>query len=383
MRRKIFDAKNERQTYVTAMEQAIESGDQEAFKAAEAKVNALNTKIASLEALEAEKDRFGGTENNNGIGVTGDPKKACGVDALCKMLTRQKLSDDESAMIRKALITGDNAVSGENYLIPEDVSTEIRELRRSYVSARELVNVIPVTTLSGSTTVESGAAAGLSDFDDGDDIPGGNEPTFVKKPWTIRWRGKLIPVSRALLKTASGLYAYLNRWFVRNATITENKAIFATLKKGYNSGTPKEVSGWAALKALINKDLDPACRIDGVIATNQSGFACLDGETYPDGKPVLQPNPAMESEYLFAGLPIKVYADAELPNIDGTHFPMFVGATRSGADMYEFDGLLIDSSEHYLFNKNQDCLRVVEGFDVITTDGGAYIYASFSSTPAG
>ena len=48
----------------------------------------------------------------------------------------------------------------------------------------------------------------------------------------------------------------------------------------------------------------------------------------------------------------------------------------------EYQDLLFEVSEHYLFNKNQNCMRVTEGFDVVSTDTSAYIYGSLSATPA-
>jgi pyruvate/oxaloacetate carboxyltransferase len=50
--------------------------------------------------------------------------------------------------------------------------------------------------------------------------------------------------------------------------------------------------------------------------------------------------------------------------------------------MIEYNGLEFATSEHALFNKNQNVIRVLEGYDVISTDTGAYIYGSFSATPA-
>lgn len=304
-------------------------------------------------------------------------KKASGFQAIMKMLGKKHMDDAE-----KALISGENAASGENYLIPEDVRLEINELRKSYVSARDIVTVEETTSLSGSFNYEDGEITDLVEFDDGDDLGNVEDPKFTRKPFTIRWHGGLIPISRILAGAEkAGLMGYLNRWFVRKAVRTENKKIFAALKAGYNGGTPKAVEGWAALKKSINKDLDPACKIDGVVATNQSGWACLDEETDADGRPVLQPNPANPTEKLFQGMPVKVYADAELPNIDDTHFPVFYGSTKAGCSLVAYDGLEFTVSEHYLFGKNQNCMRVIEGFDVMSTDTDAYIYGSFSATP--
>ena len=378
IRKKIFELKAARAQQLEAAEAATAAGDGELFEKHMADVAASNKLIKQQEDLLAQKELY----------AVPDPapmpeavqKKPRGIDAMMKMLRGQKLDEAEQPLIRKALISGADAESGENYLIPEDVRTEIRELRKTYVSAKELVNVVPVDTLTGSTNFESGTPSGLTAFDDGETIATETNPTFVKKTWTIGLYGKLIPISRVLGRLATGLMAYINRWFVRNAVISENTKIFAVLKKGYNNGTPKAVAGWEALKKSITVDLDPSCLIDGVIVTNQSGFACLDAEKDGDGHPILQPNPASPTQKLFQGLPIKVYPDAQLANIDATHFPIFYGATKAGADFMEYESLLFESSEHFLFDKNQNCLRVMEGFDCISTDTSAYIYGSFTAT---
>ena len=299
------------------------------------------------------------------------------LSAIIKMLGRKVMDAAE-----KALISGENAASGENYLIPEDVRLEINELRKSYPSAKELVTVETTTALSGSVNYEDGEITDLVEFEDGADLSNVEDPKFTQRKFTIRWFGGLIPISRILQGAEKGgLMGYLNRWFVRKAVRTENKDIFAKLKAGYNGGTPKVVAGWEALKESITVDLDPACLIDGVVATNQSGWACLDKEKDGDGNPVLQPNPANPTQKLFQGLPVKVYANAELPNIDATHFPVFYGSTKAGCTMVVYDSLEFTVSEHYLFGKNQNCMRVIEGFDTMSTDTGAYIYGSFSATP--
>ena len=307
----------------------------------------------------------------------GEPAgKASGFKAMVKVLLGKVLDDTE-----KAMISGDNAASGENFLVPEDVRAAINELRKTYVSAKSLVTVETTDALAGSVNYESGTPAGLTAFDDGDAITEETNPTFVQKKFTIGWFGKLIPISRILLGAEkAGLMNYLNRWFVKNAVLTENAAIFAALKAGYAAGTPKAVSGWKALKKSINVDLDPSCLLDGIIVTNQSGFAALDAEEDKDGKPVLQENPANRTEKLFQGLTVHVFPDAQLPNIDGTHFPMIYGSLKAGCTFVEHQSLEFTLDSSFLFNKNQNCLRVIEGFDVMSTDTSAYIYGSFSAT---
>lgn len=307
-----------------------------------------------------------------------DEKEANGFKAIAKMIKGKMLNDKE-----KALISGESATAGENYLVPEDVRAAIIELRKSYKSAKNLVTVVQTDSLAGSVNFEKGTAAGLTEFEDGDTIAEDTTPAFELKKFAIKWFGKIIPISRILLGAEkAGLMAYLDRWFVKNAVLSENAKIFETMKAGYNGGTVKALNGWKAFKKSINVDLDPACLTDGVIITNQSGFAALDEEEDKDGRPVLQPNPANPTQKMFQGLPIEVFADAQLPNIDGTHFPMIYGSAKAGCYFVEHQALEFAASEHANFNKNQNTLRVIEGFDVMSADTTAYIYGSFAATTA-
>lgn len=311
---------------------------------------------------------------------TAEPVGEKGVDGfamMVKMAKGQSLSENEKA----ALVTGTDAAAGENYLIPEDVRAAINELRKTYISAKSLVTVETTDALAGSVNYEKGVPTGLVNFDDGDAIAEETGVSFDQKKFAIVHYGKLIPVSRILLGAEkAGIMGYLDRFFVKNAVLTENAAIFADLKAGYNGGTVKAIAGWKALKKSINKDLDPACLLGGVIITNQSGFAALDEEEDADGRPVLQANPARPTEKLFQGLPVHVFPDAQLPNIDATHFPMIYGDTKAGLTFVEHKALEFALSEHANFNKNQNTLRVIEGFDTMSTDTSAYIYGSFSAT---
>jgi HK97 family phage major capsid protein len=303
-------------------------------------------------------------------------KSADGFKTIAKMVNKKRLNDSE-----KALISGANAEDGENLLIPEDVKVAINELKKTYISAKGLVSVETTDSLAGSVNYEDGAPAGLLEFEDGAEITEETNPKFRAIRFVIKHFGKLIPISRILVGAEkAGLMGYINNWFIKNAVITENAAIFGALKSGYNSGTPKAVNGWKAFKKSLTVDLDPSCLLNAVIVTNQSGFAALDEEEDNDGRPVLQANPAHPTEKLFQGIPVKVFPDAQLPNLSASAYPMIYGDLKAGATFVEHSALKFDVSEHFLFNKNQNCLRVIEGFDVMSTDTSAYIYGSYSVT---
>lgn len=315
--------------------------------------------------FEAEKEKVPDEEPED------TKKKTSGFNIIAKMLRKQPLNETEKAMVT-------DGASGENLLIPEDVRLHITELRKQYKSAKSLVSIFPTNSIEGGFNFEKGSPAGLVSFDDGDDIDNTGNPEFVRKPFKIKLFGKIIPISN-LLKglEKAGLMAYINKWFVKNAIISENKDIFGALKA---DKTAKAVKGWAALKTAINKDLDPDALIGAVIVTNQTGFDALDGELDGMGRPILKENPADPTDKRFQGLPIHVFSDAQLPNVSGKA-PMFFGALDAGIYFIELMGLQFGASEHFLFNKNQTALRVIEGYDVIGADKDAYIYATFEPTP--
>ena len=297
--------------------------------------------------------------------------KANGFVAMAKVALRKPLTDAENA-----LISGTNAADGENYLVPEDVDTAIHELRQTYVSAKDYVTIVPTDSLTGSFVYEKGGVGELTSFDDGDDIPTETNPKFEQKKWTIKFLGKIIPVSRILLGSErAGLMSYLNRWFVKSAITSENKKIFEALKE---SKEAKPFKNLLEVGSAINKDLDPSALIGGVIITNQNGFDVMDSETDKNGRPLLSKdlqNPTMKR---FKGLPVVVFPTKQLPD-EESGSPMFIGDTKAGIMFIEKTGLEFASSEHVFFKKNQLALRVIEGFDTFQADADAYLYGTLKA----
>ncbi len=80
--------------------------------------------------------------------------------------------------------------------MPEDVDTKIRGAAPELHLRQGPGDCDPhPTSLSGSFDFESGAVTGLKDFDDGDDIPDGTDPTFKAVKFAIALKGMIIPMS--------------------------------------------------------------------------------------------------------------------------------------------------------------------------------------------
>ncbi|MCH3961260.1 MAG: phage major capsid protein [Solobacterium sp.] len=294
---------------------------------------------------------------------------------MAKYLSHKDLTETE----RKSM-NWSASDDGLNAIVPTEISNKINELRKSYVQLRDIINVETTLALTGTAAVEdsTGTFTGLVEFEDGGDLDSKEAPKLKNVKWSIKHYGKLIPIGNILLGAEQvELIAYLNRWFVKNAVLTENAKIIATLKDGK---TAVACTGWKALKKAMNKDLDPAVKIDGNIVTNSTGFAMLDDEEFKDGRPILQPNPTDASVKMFNGMNVFVISDAELPMIDATHAPMFVGSEKAAVTMKLYKNLEYATSDQYMFGKNSNCMRVIEGFDLVKTDDTAYEYVSFANS---
>lgn len=335
----------------------------EEAKALTNEIKALQTEF-DVEAALYEEEK----ENVKNVLTTKEDKDLA-VKAFFKALQGGSLTEAENA-----LLTG--GTNGENLIVPQDIQTQINELRRQYKSARSLVGYYKTTTLSGSFVYEdTSTITGLTDFTDGADVPASNEPKFVNKAYSIKDKGALLPVSNKLIKNeAGGLIEYLGRWFNRKAIRTENTDIFTTLK---SNKTAEALADWKALKKSINIDLDPALLLGMKIVTNQDGFDVLDSALDDTGRPVLQPNPTNPTQKLFMGYPVEVFSNAELATVVGKA-PIFYGSLEDGVEFIDRDLMQFDTSEHAAFGKNQTVIRVIESYDVIQKDKDAYVYGELT-----
>lgn len=296
------------------------------------------------------------------------------IKAFFKALRGESLTEAENA-----LLTG--GANGENLIVPQDIRTQINELRRQYKAARNLVGYYKTDTLSGSLVYEDASTVTeLTNYTDGDDLPDSNEPKFVPVSYSIKDYGGTLPVSNRLLQNENGgLVPYLGKWFNRKAVRTENSKIFAQLQSGK---TAKALADWKALKSSLNKDLDPAF-VDIVIVTNQDGFDYLDSAVDANDRPILQPNPVNPTQKMFNGHPVEVFSNTELKTTGTTtkKAPIFYGSLQDGVTFVDRDMLQIDASEHAAFKKNQTLMRVIEQFDVIDADKASYVFGQLDVTP--
>lgn len=172
---------------------------------------------------------------------------------------------------------GSNSELGIGITIPEDIRTDIIELRRSADNLEQYVNTEGVTTKSGTRNIELDAeSTPFDNVDEAKDFPEMDEPKFKQIKYAIKKKGGILKITAELLEdTATNIMAYINKWIAKKTKATRNAMILKVLDT-MTKGKEVVIENLDSLKDVFNEDLDPAIAEAAVIITNQSGFNYLD-----------------------------------------------------------------------------------------------------------
>lgn len=112
---------------------------------------------------------------------------------------------------------GSNSELGIGITIPEDIRTDIIELRRSADNLEQYVNTEGVTTKSGTRNIELDAeSTPFDNVDEAKDFPEMDEPKFKQIKYAIKKKGGILKITAELLEdTATNIMAYINKWIAK------------------------------------------------------------------------------------------------------------------------------------------------------------------------
>lgn len=367
MKKRLFDLMNQRRAQVTAMENAIGSNDTAAFDAAQTALSDLNGQIERVQAAITEAERFGGA----GVPASGAPENSGGslgalaapaasqeeprasreyARAFCSAIRAQAQGNTQAFSSALEVITNAMTESGGapvgsdgGFLVPEDVDTQIRELRRALNPLSALFTVEPVTAPKGYRVLDEHPTAGFTKIAEMEDIPADDQPKFTRISYAVEDYGLYVPVSNDLLNdNDAGLMAYLSRWFAKKGVLTENnllKGLLSTLVAA-DLAAGKEIGG---IKQVLNVGLDPDISVSASIITNQDAFNVLDQLTDDKQRPLLQPDPVSVTQMRLFGRPVKVVSNAVLPTAEGKA-PIYIGDFKQFGVLFTRQPLEVDST---------------------------------------
>lgn len=264
--------------------------------------------------------------------------------------------------------------------IPKDIQTAIHGLVRQYNSLQEYVTVESVSTTSGSRVYEkwSDITALANLEDETTSIADIDAPKLALIKYAIKRYAGMLTATNSLLKdTAENILAWLNSWVAKKVVVTRNKAILEKIAALPSAPT---IAKFDDIKNLALKGVDPAIRSTSFFMTNTSGLATLAKVKNAMGDYLLQRDPTQPERYLLEGKQVVEIADRWLTDNAGAH-PLYFGDLKQAVTLFDREYMSIESSSVAgdAFGLDQTKIRVIDRFDVVTTDSEAFVAASFKT----
>lgn len=302
-------------------------------------------------------------------------------------------ADEADVEVYKNALTSDTTPGSQSEVgigitIPEDIRTDIIELRRSEDNLEQYVNVEGVVTKSGSRNIEVGAeTVPFDNVDEAKDFPELDEPKFKQINYKIKKKGGILKITAELLEdTAANIMAYINKWIAKKTKATRNAMILKVVDE-MTKGKEVAIENLDSLKDIFNEELDPAIAETSVVITNQSGFNYLDKLKDKDGNYILQKDPTLQTKgkLLFGEYPIvklskKTLQSEKIMNsdghtIDGYKHPVYCGDLKAAITLFDRNVLTIDMNDKGsgLWDKDMTGIKVRDRFDVQPVDTEAVI----------
>ncbi|HHT7076078.1 TPA: phage major capsid protein [Bacillus cereus] len=305
-------------------------------------------------------------------------------DVFMKAIRGQSLSHEEASVMQeyKAALSENTGKDG-GYIVPEDITTTINQLKQTVDNLEQYVNVQPVSTNKGARTLEKRAAstpfAPLSEYGKPNAMQEIASPEFDRLSYAIEDYAGFLPVPNDLLDdTDQALEEYLRQWIAKKSIATRNYLILQEL----NKLTKVDFKDYKGIKTALNVTLDPAFAAGANIFTNQDGFNYLDQLEDKNGRPLLQPDPTNPTRSLLSGKPVITLSNKTIATDKDGKAPFIVGNLKEAIILWDRKQLSIDMTTEggNAWRTNTSEFRAIEREDVTPWDTEAVVYGQIIVT---
>ncbi|PFF31760.1 phage major capsid protein [Bacillus thuringiensis] len=306
-------------------------------------------------------------------------------EVFMKAIRGQNLSHEEASVMQeyKAALSENSGKDG-GYIVPEDITTTINQLKQTVDSLEQYVNVQRVSTNKGARTLEKRAAstpfAPLSEYGKPNAMQEIASPEFDRLSYAIEDYAGFLPVPNDLLDdTDQALESYLRQWIAKKSIATRNYLILQEI----NKLTKVDLKDYNGLKTTLNVTLDPIFAAAANIFTNQDGFNYLDQLEDKNGRPLLQPDPTNPTRKLFSGKPVIVLSNKTIATDKDGKAPFIVGDLKEAVILWDRKQLSIDMTKEggNAWRTNTSEFRAIEREDVTLWDQEAVVYGQITIAP--
>lgn len=275
--------------------------------------------------------------------------------------------------------TVDTSGSAAGLTIPEDVQTTIHALVRQYDALQNYVNVENVGTATGSRVYEKWSdVTPLASIDTEDAKIGDNDdPKLTTVKYVIkRYAGITTATNTLLADTAENILTWLTGWIAKKVVVTRNKAILDKIKAFSKKPT---LTKWDDIIGLENS-VDPAIKPTSVFMTNSSGMTALRKVKNAMGDYLMQRDVTEPGKYTLDGYPVIEISDRWLADDTGSH-PLYFGDLKQAVTLFDRQAMSLMTTNigGGAFETDTTKIRVIDRFDVASTDAEAFVPGSFKS----
>lgn len=364
-------------------------------------VEEAQAKKGELDKLQAQFDLMNELDEGNESGIeagagqevdpvpTNEPKGfkkteivSAFVHSVCSRLTKGRISltarDEEVMKVMNEMKEGIGADGG--LIVPQDIQTDIKELRRTQDDLEMLVNVETVNTKSGSRVIEKEAdTTPFAAVDESGEFVEDTTPQFVDVKYEVKKYGGILKVTYELLKdTAQNVMNYLNNYIAKKSRATRNFHILKTLAE-MTKDNIVAVTTLDGFKDIFNVTLDPAIAATSVIVTNQSGFNYLDKLKDSDGNYILQKDPTSPTTKLLFGTYKIVPVSNKVLAMNGTKAPFYCGDLKEAITLFDREKITIDINENVYWTNDKTGIKIRDRFDIKAIDAEAVVKAEIDT----
>lgn len=381
LRQNVADLKAEAEEFMNAGKQEEAKAKIEEAKKAKAKLdNYLEMK--NLQVPEVQQPKAGIPQEFEDH--TNQPKAY--KEVFFKALRGKKLTESEASVLGefKAALSENTGEDG-GFIVPEDITTTINELKNTEDNLEQYVTVEPVRTNKGARTLERRADstpfAPLSEYGNPNAMVEIASPQFDRLEYAIEDFAGFLPVPNDLLSdTDQALEQYLRRWLAKKSKATRNYLILQVL----NALTKTVINGLDDIKKVVNIILDPAHSQVSKVYTNQDGFNYLDTLKDADGKYLLQPDPTDSTKKLLFGKhQVVVLSNKTIATTAEGLAPVIIGDLKEAIVLWDRQQMSVDMTKTggNAWRTNTTEFRAIEREDVTLWDSEAVVYGQIDITP--
>lgn len=306
-------------------------------------------------------------------------------NGLSCLAVGRDVSDEVKSVLNNLRVENQSMkLSGdEGIIVPQDVSTKIKKLRREFKSFENYVNVQKVADVKGSRVIEKNADSVPFDVVDEEALfPTAQKPEFVKIAYEIKKMGGILELTKEFVRSADTSFkGYLQSWIAKKGVATRNKFILKAIDDKKSSSIVP-VTGLDDFKKIVNITLDPAIAQNAKIFTNQSGFQWLDTLKDADGRYILQQDVTQKTDgILFGKYTVVVFSNSVLPN-NTNKVPFYIGDLKEAVTIFDFETLSVETSSEAsdYFKNDKVGIKVRERMDVQIIDEHAVVKAELDAS---